>query len=148
MAQAPPKPNELVDHFMSFGMSMLERHGEFFPYGAALTADGQMVMVATDLEVDHPSSNEVIDSLRKAFKSQADNGEFDATALFFDARISNPGTGKAQDSIAVAYDTRQDVSEIKYYPYTLRRRLLPWKRNLDIEAPIQEAGKHDIFIGI
>jgi len=83
---------------------MLQKHGEFFPFGAAMTPSGEIVSVAGYDGREQPPSQEVINLLKDGFRAGAKENKYRATGLFFDARTIPPGTNEKTDAVAIALD--------------------------------------------
>ena len=48
---------KLMDVLLPFALQMLERYGEFYPFGGMITRDGKIVQIgAMDDDMDHPKS--------------------------------------------------------------------------------------------
>ncbi|MCT8985930.1 hypothetical protein [Shewanella phaeophyticola] len=81
---------ELMDATLLLAEKLLTEHGEFFPYGGAMTPEGKIVSVAAYDDDEHPPSAEVIDMLQKAFQTAAKNKEYKATTSFTMLESSYP----------------------------------------------------------
>jgi hypothetical protein len=119
MSSAKQDVEELLNDFIVFAKELLEKHGEFFPFGATMAPDGESSVVAGYEGTEQPPSQEIINLLNEAFKSAAKSGEYKATALFFDVRVTPPNAGEKSDAVAVALDHRDNYSVIVFYPYTI-----------------------------
>ncbi len=104
---------------LPFGQQMLEKHGEFYPYGGATTIDGKVISVGGYEGSEHPPSQNVIDLISSGFRAGAKAGTYKATGLFYDVRVIPPGTSEKTDAIAVALDHRDNYSVIVYFPYKI-----------------------------
>ena len=104
---------------VGFAVEMLEKHGEFFPYGWIMKKAGDVEAVGYDDGRASPASQDVIDGLNGVFRVGAASGDYRATALFFDVRASLLGSTEPQDAIAVALDHRDDYSIVVYLPYSV-----------------------------
>jgi hypothetical protein len=111
--------NALLNSVMPFAEQMLERYGEFFPFGQAMMTDGQLVAVAMSEGNEHPTAVEVIKSLKEIFVSEAKAGKYRATALAYDVRIRLPTDGTSSDAVAVSLNHRDDYSVIVIVPYSI-----------------------------
>ncbi len=110
---------ELLNDMLPFGQEMLEEHGEFIPYGAAIKINGEIVSVAGGVGVDQPKSQEVINSLKDAFRLAAMQGKYKVTAIFYDVSTVDPASGQKTDAIAVALDHVDGLSLAVFLPYEL-----------------------------
>ena len=102
-----------------FAERMLREHGEFLPFGAATTSYGEVISVGALDESDQRNSQELIEILKNAMRASAAAGEYKATAIFYDARVSLPNSGESSDAIAVALDHRDDYSVVIFFPYQI-----------------------------
>ena len=108
MANPKADVEELMNSMLPFGQQMLEKHGEFIPYGAAMTSANEIVSVAGYDGDEKPLSQDIIELLKEGFRSAAEKGEYIATALFFDVRVTLPGSNEKSDAIAVALDHKEN----------------------------------------
>jgi hypothetical protein len=74
---------QVMNAGIPFAQKMLAAHGEFYPFGFAMTADGKVAAVAAASADEHPASQQVIDNLMSAFRSGAAAGHYKVTAVFF-----------------------------------------------------------------
>ena len=118
MADAKSDVENLMNDMLPFAEQLLSEHGEFFPYGAALDPEGEVVSIAGYTGSEQPPSQELIDLLREGFVSRAREG-YIATALYYDVRISI-GENETSDAIAVELDHREGYSVIVFFPYELK----------------------------
>lgn len=109
----------LMNAALPFAEQMLQKHGEFLPYGAALKANGEIASVAGYDGREQPPSNDIIRLLKDGFVKAARSGEYKATALVYDVRVVLPSTGKKSDAIAVSLNHRDDYSVTVFFPYQL-----------------------------
>jgi hypothetical protein len=109
----------LLNAVLPFAQQMLNRHGEFYPYGGAMTTDGQITSVAARDGEEHPASADVIQFLKSAFVAGARQGKYRATALVHDVRVRLPSDGRKSDAIAVSLNHRNDYSVTVVFPYTI-----------------------------
>ncbi len=109
----------LIDATLPFAEKMLQMHGEFFPYGAALKTTGDIASVGGYDGREQPPSNEIISLLKELFVKGAKSGEYKATALVYDVRVVLPSTGEKSDAIAVSLNHRENYSVTAFFPYQL-----------------------------
>ncbi|MBJ7330300.1 MAG: hypothetical protein JHC95_10405 [Solirubrobacteraceae bacterium] len=79
--------DELVDYLLSFAEHQIRARGEFFPFAAAMTADGEVAAVAVDMGDDHPDPSDVIDGLIEALRAATDTR---AVGICVDVRVEGP----------------------------------------------------------
>ena len=109
----------LMNEWVVFAKRMLSEHGEFHPYGAAMKFDGEIISIAGHTGEEMPPSQELIELLRIGFQQEAANGEYKATALFYDVRTTLPNSTQKTDAIAVALDHTDSYSAIVLHPYQI-----------------------------
>ena len=94
----------LLGALLPFARQMLDKHGEFFPYAAALDQSGEVQMVAAETGEEHPDSSEMIDLLYEGLARQASAGEIRVAAVCADVRVSASGSSGMTDAIRVAIE--------------------------------------------
>lgn len=120
MTAAKSEANNLLNAVLPFAKQMLSKHGEFYPYGAALSPTSQVVSVAAASGGEHPPSIEAIKLLVSGFKQGTKEGKYKATALVYDSRVQLPGSNVKSDAIAVSLNHKDGYSVVVYLPYTKR----------------------------
>jgi len=73
----------LLNVMLPFAEQQLQKHGEFFPFAAAMLTNGQVQMLATYDGNEHPESQKVMDDIEEAFVRGANNNEYKATGLAY-----------------------------------------------------------------
>jgi len=119
MSDPKSEVEELMNDGIMFGEQLLEKYGEFFPFGRAMKPNGEIVSVAGYDGDEQPLSQDVIDLLKDGYRQAAKNGDYKATALFYDARVIPPNSENKTDAIAVALDHKGNYSVVVYFPYKL-----------------------------
>lgn len=139
MADPKSEVEELMNAQLPFGKQMLEKYGEFIPYGGAMKQDGEIVSVAGYDGDEQPLSQDIIDLLKDGYRLAAKNGEYKATAIFYDVRVIPAGSEEKTDAIAIALDHKENYSVIVYFPYKILGS------TVQFGEVFAEAGKNDIF---
>jgi hypothetical protein len=104
----PPERDDLdalLDAVLPFAQDMITKRGEFFPFGAAMSAAGDVRIVVGYTGSEHPLSQDVIDTLLVGFRADAEAGTLRAAGICFDAKVRGPD-GKPTDAIVVALEHR------------------------------------------
>jgi len=109
--------NQLLNATLPRAEKLLREHGEFFPFGAQMLLNGEIVSVAAHSGEEQPPSQHIIDLLLTSFKDGAQKGELIATALVSDVRVAPPGADYKSDAIAVSLDHRDSYSVTVFFPY-------------------------------
>ena len=111
----------LLDTLLRFAQQMLDKHGEFYPYAAALDSSGELQMVAADAGEERPDSSELIELLYAGLTRQASAGEIRGAGICADVRVSLPDSPEMTDAIKVAIEhANSDPVEV-FLPYVIRR---------------------------
>ena len=139
MADPKTEVEELMNALLPFGQQMLEKHGEFIPYGGAMKTDGEIVSVSGYEGEEQPLSQDIINLLKDGYRIAVKNNEYKATAIFYDVRVIPPGTQEKTDAIAVALDHKENYSVIVLFPYKLINS------NVQFGEVFAEAGANEIF---
>lgn len=105
----------LLDAALGFARQELDTHGEFFPYGAAVSVDGQVRMVAADPE-DHerPASVELLEKCREGLRR--DRESLRAVAIVSDVRLEGGG-----DAVRIELEHAEGASMAVFLPYSKKR---------------------------
>jgi hypothetical protein len=104
----------LLQAAVPFAQQMLAEHGEFFPYGAAVSIDGDVRMVAADPGTgEHPDPTEVLDLLYRQLSGARDG--LAASAVVSDVRLLDPPSNairvelEHREGVAIAVLLRYDL---------------------------------------
>jgi hypothetical protein len=98
---------------------MLTSHGAFMPFGGAMRADGQIVSIAGYDENKHSQPTDVIALMKGGFVEAARRGEYKATAIVHEVRVTLPSTEEKSDAIAVSLNHRDNYSVVLLFPYKI-----------------------------
>lgn len=108
----------LLSAVIPFAQQMLDKHSEFYPFGAQVSVDGQVSLVQPTTEQEHPASQEIIDSLQSGMKQHAAEGKIRGAAICYDARVVPPGGTTKVDAICVVVQHRSETCAKLFLPYT------------------------------
>ena len=109
----------LMNSVLPFAQKMLSEHREFYPYGEALTTKGEVISIGSSDGDEHPPSQKLIDMMTESFQAKARSGEYRATAIVVDVKVTDPSTGKKADAISIRLDHRDDMSLVVFLPYEI-----------------------------
>jgi len=109
--------NALLEFLMPFAEQMLKKHGEFFPFGAAVTTAGEVTAQAAYDGNETPESAEVVAALTQGFQASAKAGEVRATGICYDGRITQEN-GKKTDAIIMSLEHVSGCATRTYVPYS------------------------------
>jgi hypothetical protein len=112
--QAQEDLDALLELTLPFAKQQLAEHGEFFPFAAAVGADGAPRLIAADPGLgDRPASTDVLDQLVGGLREQA--GDIRAAALVDDVRVGE------SDAARVELEHRDGQAICVLLPYKRRR---------------------------
>jgi len=120
-----PDLDELLNALLPFAKQMLEQYGEFIPFAASMSADGEIMSVGGDIGDEHPKSQEMIDFLTDVFQRQALAGELKACGICIDSRVIPPGQTEKTDAVLARLEHQDGEKVDVYLPYrkTLLRKI-------------------------
>lgn len=75
MASPKEECQAIVDAYLPLARKLLTEQGEFFPYGAAMKPDGEIVLVAAHDGLEQPPSKDLLALLKRSFANSARTGE-------------------------------------------------------------------------
>jgi hypothetical protein len=147
MAASTTEPKADCEVVMNFGLPLVERilqrHGEFLPFGTAMRPNGEIVCLGALDGREVPSLAgsfaDVIRSLKDAFIDGARRQEYIATALFYEVGFTLPSSSERRDAVAVSLNHRGGYSVIVLLPYTIEDGSVAY------DAPHAQPGEADIF---
>jgi hypothetical protein len=117
-----PVPREemdaLLDTLFGFARQQLEKHGEFFPFAAAIDSVGEPRMVGVYLGEEHPQSAAVIEALYQSLSRAAAGGEIRAAGVCADVRVMPPRSSDTTDAISAAIEHRSAEPVDVFLPYS------------------------------
>ncbi|HBX76664.1 MAG TPA: hypothetical protein DEG43_03370 [Acidimicrobiaceae bacterium] len=103
----------LLNSALPFAQQMLDKNGEFFPYGVALDAEGPIEMVAGWTGSERPPSAEVLQVIGDALRTRA--ATLRAVAIVADVLTDG------SEAIRVELEHREGASMTVLLPYKKRR---------------------------
>jgi hypothetical protein len=106
--------DQMLNAVLPFAEQTLSRYGELLPFGAAVSSDGQVVLLAADPGLgEHPPSVAVLDTLYAGARASADTRR--AVAFVADVRANGA------DALRLELEHRQGVTLVLVVPYTRSR---------------------------
>ncbi len=141
MSDAQTEAEELVSAVLPHAEGMLLAHGEFFPFGGAVTLDGDIAQLAVDEEHREASTEDVVEALKVKLRSGADTNTYRATALVFPIHAQLPDTDDETEAVAIALDHQANYSVVLIIPYVLADGAV------EFGEAIAQQGEDDIFQG-
>jgi hypothetical protein len=115
---ARPDLNSLCGTLLPFAQEMLAKHGEFYPFGAAMAAAGKISLTAADTGEGRADCQELNALLVGAFRAQAAKKEVRAVGICLDVRTPvAPGAAEKTDAICVRLRHSDGESIDVFLPY-------------------------------
>ncbi len=107
----------LMNQGLPFAEKMLAEHGEFFPFGSVLYADGSAATVSPHDDREQPPTTELLESLVDGIRTSAAAGTYKATAVFVNVRIEHPADGEPVDAIHIGLEHQDGYCADVFFPY-------------------------------
>jgi hypothetical protein len=104
----------LLNATLPFAQEQLAKHGDFLPFGAVVTADGEVKLLAAHAGEGASSSRDLLAMLVDGARNQASSNR--AVALVADALVE-----RKQDAIRIDIEHRDGHAIALALPYTKRR---------------------------
>lgn len=114
----------LLDHLLPFAKQMLEKQGEFYPFGAIVRADGELHSVGAMPDDDYPGTQGVLDLLQGAIREGYVSG-IRAAAICMDVRVNAPDSEVITDAVRVWMQHSLGEPLDVFMPYEKRRLRKP-----------------------
>jgi hypothetical protein len=114
---AHPDLDELLNVALEFAQKMLKEHGEFYPFGASMGADGKIAMDAVSTGEEKPPPQELLGLLAESYAKRANTGELRAAAICVDVRVPPPGSKAKTDAIQVGLGHANGEAVTVFLPY-------------------------------
>jgi len=117
MAEPTDEIQELLNFLLPYAEQMLNQHGEFYPYAAALDSDGELNAVGTDLDDETPDVGELLLALHQGLREQAAEGAIRASGIAADVTLTDPDSGETTDAVQVELDHADADAVDIFVPY-------------------------------
>ena len=130
---------ELLNALLPFAVNQLKKYSEFYPFGAVMQNNNEIILTAVDADDSLPDLKEAINRLTKIHNDQAEKGEIKASGICWNATVSLEN-GKQTNAIIISLEHRENYSVLVGQPYRIGLF-----RKLNLNAIFAQDGKHDIF---
>jgi hypothetical protein len=117
MPEPTDEIQELLNFLLPYAEQMLNQHGEFYPYAAALDSDGELNAVGADVEDDTPDVGELLLALHQGLREQAAEGAIRASGIAADVTLTDPDSGETTDAVQVELDHADADAVDIFVPY-------------------------------
>lgn len=119
MASKRSAADRLLNTGFSLALDKLVQQGEFYPFGVALTREGDIAVFTAQECGSPPNSDEFVGALRDALCNGARTGNFKAAAIVADFAFERPSSSGERDAIRVSVESESGEAVTCYLPYTL-----------------------------
>lgn len=101
---------------VEFAQDMLQKSGEFYPFGATLAQDGRIATETGYSGDDHPDAQDVYVAIHERFAEAGGAGGMRAAALVANVKVPDELTTQSPDAIRVHLEA-QGFARFIYVPY-------------------------------
>jgi hypothetical protein len=108
--------DQLLNALLPFAQQMLGQHGEFFPFGATIRADGEVRVAAADAGETRPDPEDVLAAVEDSLRADAEAGTITAAGTAANV-VVDLGDGPG-DAIVVDLDHADGESVRVFLPYS------------------------------
>lgn len=109
--------DHLLDQCVQKAITLIQEHGEYYPFGVTLDAKGELSLTQAKLDVETPTSDQVTEKLMRGLMTEAASGMYTTVAIVADVRLRQPGTGLFTDAIRVLMEDRAADPVDFFLPY-------------------------------
>lgn len=113
---AHPDLEELMNSSLDLAKSLLDKYGEFYPFGMSKSKDGGGNINSGWNGDDRPKSQDVIEILVKNYQNEALAGKITSACICSDVKIHNKDFGDS-DAISCELECINGESVMVYLPY-------------------------------
>lgn len=111
--------DRVLNASISLALDKLVEQGEFYPFGVALTREGQIAVLTTQESLAVPTSEAFLNALHDALADGARSGSFKAAAIVADFSFERPRSSGEHDAIRVSLESAAGEAVTCYLPYIL-----------------------------
>lgn len=137
---AKEESERLVNHLLPLAKEMLTRYGEFYPYAAYMTPEGEIVdMGADDPDTEYPKSKDLIYVLRSSLEEVASAGQCRAGAIVLNVTVHLSESQRKSDAVQIFVDHVDGYSAEVFFPYEIVDNRVVYGQTFAQE------GRHELF---
>ncbi len=120
MAATPNRSHLALAYCTDFAKTMLEKYGEFHPFGAIVNSDGDVEAVSAWTGEEYPKGQDLYAFLIKALRQELMEGSAVAIAVAANVDIPEKYAAAHRDGVRVTLEAH-DYYRFIYVPYRLER---------------------------
>lgn len=109
---------------LPFAQNMLEKQGEFHPFGGCMKEDGKIELLSAHPGEELPPGQELVDMLAAELRRRAADGAIRAGGICYDVTLTPEDGGRERDAICASLDHVEDDAVNVFQMYR-KRRLRP-----------------------
>ena len=117
MAEPTGEIQEILSFLLPHAEQMLNEHGEFYPYAAALDSEGELTAVGMDIVDEGPDVGELLLALHQGLRERAAEGAIRASGIAADVTLTDPDSGETTDAVQVELDHADADAVDIFVPY-------------------------------
>jgi len=117
MAEPTDEIQEILNFLLPYAEQMLNQHGEFYPYAAALDSAGELSAVGAGFDDDSPDVGEILIALHQGLRERAAEGAIRASGIAADVTLTDPDSGETTDAVQVELDHADADAVDIFVPY-------------------------------
>jgi hypothetical protein len=118
MTEPNEEIQEVLNFLLPFAERMLTEHGEFYPYAATMSAEGEVTAVpAAGFGDEDPDVSDLLVELHAHLREQAAEGAIRASGIAADVTLTDPDSGETTDAVQVELDHAEGDAVDIYVPY-------------------------------
>jgi hypothetical protein len=119
VAESRSDADRVLNAGISLALDKLVGQGQFYPFGVALTGEGQIQVLMAQEDGSRPTSDGFMGALREVLTKGARSGSFVAAAIVADFAFEVPAAGGERDAIRVTLECATGEAVTCYLPYRL-----------------------------
>ena len=108
--------NQLLNACLPFARQMIERHGEFHPFGPSIATDGQIRLEAADPGHELPGGQRTIGLLTEGLREKALRQEITAAAICANIEMTGPDGQSEAIQVAVEHQNSRSGARVHALP--------------------------------
>lgn len=118
MTEPNEEIQEVLNFLLPFAERMLTEHGEFYPYAATMSVEGEVTAVpAGSFGDEDPDVSDLLVELHAHLREQAAEGSIRASGIAADVTLTDPDSGETTDAVQVELDHAEGDAVDVYVPY-------------------------------
>ena len=127
---------QLMHHLLELSHDMLVKDGEFYPFAAIVTAEGELQACQADTGSDMPDVTKIIQASVDALEESLRSGEARLTGLAINVNIPAEIEAPCRDGVRMDFCSGPMISTV-YFPYKVKRvGLLKRKRKVEFSKAV------------